>query len=264
MMGCQDTTEISEQETNEAVTIIESVFAQSSIDVGNATSTTTSSFGRGGYGFGFGFGDCIGVTREDNEGGYPKTITIDYGVDCTYNDVTKSGKLVITVTGSRNETGTQWIVDYDQFTVNGYLFSGTEIFTNTGGGAYTISMTDGKIVTPEGEEITWVHDKVRNQIAGTSTEERNDDGFETIGTSYGISTEGFVYQREITSPLITYGSCFWVMSGVVESTVGEVSYTIDFGDGTCDNIATRTENGVTEEFTMDFRMKKFRRGKAHD
>ncbi|MEP2669751.1 MAG: hypothetical protein ABJH04_12185 [Cyclobacteriaceae bacterium] len=262
MMSCEDATEISEQgtETTEVVAFVESVFAQSSIDVDDVVTSNTSSSGRGGHGSCFGFSDCLEVTKVDTDGGYPKTITMDYGDGCTSNEVTKSGLIVVTVTGSRHEAGSQRVVTYEDYSVNGYVFNGTEVFTYNGNKAYTVTMTDGTIVTPEGEEITWVHDKVRTQIAGADTEDHDDDGYETTGTSNGVSKDGVFYEREITSPLITYASCFWIMSGVVENTVGDVSYTIDFGDGTCDDVATRTEDGVTEEFTIDFKMKKFRRG----
>lgn len=262
MMGCEDTTGISEQEaeTSEAVAFVESVFAQSSIDVDNAVTNTTSNSGRGGHGSCFGFSGCMVVTKEDTDGGYPKTITLDYGEGCTSNEVTKSGKIVTTVTGSKKETGSQRIVNYDNYSVNGYVFNGTETYTYNGNGTYAVAMINGTIVTPDGEEITWLHDKVRTQIAGANTEDHDDDGFETTGTSNGVSKEGVFYQREITSPLVTYASCFWIMSGVVENTVGDVTYTIDFGDGTCDDVATRTQDGVTEEFTLDFKMKKSRRG----
>ena len=46
------------------------------------------------------------------------------------------------------------------------------------------------------------------------------------------------------------------MQGIVQKTVGDSVSTYDFGDGTCDNLAVITENGVSEEIEMNFRPKR--------
>ncbi len=249
-------------EFTEAVTFAENVFAQSASDLddtevsfsGSASSRFRPPFRRG-------FGECVTTESEGEAGEFPRVVTLTFDGGCEVQGVTKSGTLIITLTGARDEIGTQRIMEYQDFTVNGYVLNGTEVFTHNGNRTFSVSLEDGTIVTPDGESITWYHEKERIQVEGQDTEDTQDDVFETTGTSNGVSRNGSFYTREITSPLVSSRDCFWITSGVVESNVdGDIVIT-DFGDGTCDDIAIRTENGESEEITMDFRMKKgFRKG----
>ena len=63
--------------------------------------------------------------------------------------------------------------------------------------------------------------------------------------------------KEIVEPIILTKDCFWITQGVIETTIGDMTTSVDFGDGTCDNIAIRTdETGEEEEFTMEMRIRK--------
>lgn len=60
------------------------------------------------------------------------------------------------------------------------------------------------------------------------------------------------YVKVIINPLIKKDDCKFIVAGTIEYRKGDqVIAVVDFGDGTCDNIATKTVDGVTYEFEMD-------------
>ena len=248
-----------DQELLEETAFAENVFAQLDADVEDAIPVDGLSSGRHGfYGFGFGFGNCMTrtvATPEDAD--YPKVITIEYDGECTSNNgVVKSGKIIITLTGHPSEAGSQRIVTFEDFMVNGNLIEGTQTITFDGGGHYMCKLIDGKITTSDGNVIIRESTRTRTQIAGQDTEDRSDDVFEITGSVTGETTDGLSYKKEIIEPLIVSRDCFWITQGIIETTIGDVVYTINFGDGTCDNITTKIEDGVEEQITMDMHIRK--------
>jgi len=270
-VGCdkEEATIISE-ELLEETAFAENLFAQLSVDIDDAVPFEGISSGRHGFwGFGFGFGNCMTRTVDTPEDAdYPKTITIEYDGDCSsgFFGVVKSGKIIITLTGPPFEEGSERIVTFENFTVNGNLIEGTKTFTYKGKGQYSCSLENGKITTSDGDVIIRESTRTKTLVAGGETEDRSDDVYEVTGTVTGETSDGSSYKKEITEPLVISRDCFWITQGVIVTTIGDASITIDFGDGTCDNIATRTdEEGNEEEITMDMRIHKmkFHKHKHH-
>jgi hypothetical protein len=64
------------------------------------------------------------------------------------------------------------------------------------------------------------------------------------------------YDKVIVNPIVKLEGCKFIVAGTIEFRKdGEVIATVDFGDGTCDNLATKTVNGETTEFKLDFKEK---------
>jgi hypothetical protein len=60
------------------------------------------------------------------------------------------------------------------------------------------------------------------------------------------------FEKVITKPLIKLDDCKYIVEGTIEFRKdGVVIAIIDFGDGTCDDIATKTVDGETTEFTLN-------------
>lgn len=60
------------------------------------------------------------------------------------------------------------------------------------------------------------------------------------------------YEKVIVNPIIKLDNCKFIVAGTIEFRKnGEVIATVDFGDGTCDNLATKTVDGVTSEFKLE-------------
>lgn len=60
------------------------------------------------------------------------------------------------------------------------------------------------------------------------------------------------YEKVITKPLVKIDACKFIVEGTIEYRMDNVVVAIiDFGNGECDNIATKTVDGETIEFTLD-------------
>ncbi len=57
--------------------------------------------------------------------GFPKTIVIDFGVSCTHNGITRSGKINIVLTDSVRKSGSQATMTFTNYFVNMYKVEGT-------------------------------------------------------------------------------------------------------------------------------------------
>ena len=264
-MSCDKNEATINQDLLEETSFAENVFAQLSSDVDDAIPFDAVSSGRGIFkGFGFGFGKCMTRTVESpEEGDFPKTITIEYDGECTsaFKDIAKSGKIIITLTGHPRDENSQRIVTFENFTVNGNEIRGTKTYTYKGNGQFECVLEDGKIITKSGDVILRESSKTRALIAGGETEEdRSDDVYEVTGIAIGKTSDGSEYKKEIIEPLSVQKDCFWITKGVIETTIGESTTSVNFGGGTCDNIAIRTdENGNEEEFQMEMRIRKMLR-----
>lgn len=256
MFSCSDTTE-SDLILVDDSEFSENVFTQISSDIDEAIIVVGSTNERTGIGNFSGFGGMGCVTRtvqKPDSTEFPKIIILTFGDNCRFSAVDKSGSIIITLTGPRREMGSQCIVTFENFTVNGNQIEGTKTYTYAGDHIWIMELTGGKITTSEGKVITREESRTRTQVQGKETEELSDDVFEITGSAYGTTAEGVEYSREITVPLVKNRECFWILSGVIETLAGDNSVTLDFGNGECDDKAVRTVNGDSEEIKMKYRM----------
>lgn len=264
--SCEKTDIATNQELLEETAFAENVFAQLSSDIDDALPIDGISSGRGIFkGFGFGFGKCMTRTVDSpDDTNFPKTITIEYDDECTsgFNEVVKSGKIIITLTGNPREEGSQRIVTFEDFTINGNQIQGTKTYTYNGNRQFTCTLENGQIITRNGDIILRESTKTRTLVAGEETDDRSDDVYEVTGMVLGEISDGTSYKKEIIESLVLSKDCFWITKGIVETTLGDAVTTVNFGDGTCDNLATRIdENGDEEEFTMEMKIRKMLRRK---
>ncbi len=70
------------------------------------------------------------------------------------------------------------------------------------------------------------------------------------------------YKRNIIKPLVKINGCDYIVEGKIEYIKnGAVVATVDFGDGECDDIATKTVDGVDHEIKLNKKGKKHKKGK---
>ena len=77
-----------------------------------------------------------------------------------------------------------------------------------------------------------------------------EDEFKSLEADFELKGDG-KYEKIITKPLVRLDDCRFIVEGTVEFYRGdELIVTIDFGDGVCDNIATKTVGDETTEFLL--------------
>jgi len=91
-------------------------------------------------------------------------------------------------------------------------------------------------------------------VQGKGTRTWGDNVFLITGNVTTTFKDGAVFTSKITAPLRREMACRFIVSGIVEISKGDRQGTLDFGDGTCDNMATfKNAEGVVTAFTLRHR-----------
>jgi hypothetical protein len=188
---------------------------------------------------------------------WPKTITVDFGAGCTgLYDNTRSGKIIIVVTGPRLTTGSKRTVTFDNYFFNGIKVEGTKVVENLGYNnnqnmVFSVKLTGGKLTLPNGSVIERSVDHQREWVAGFSTKNIWDDEVLITGTSSGVTVNGVAYTNTITTALHWKRVCKFIVSGVVKiEREGKDNIELNYGTGECDALATVTVGDETKEITL--------------
>lgn len=186
-----------------------------------------------------------------------KTITINYGEGCEGpQGRVRSGKIIITYTDRMYVPGSVITMTFENYFCDGKQIEGTRTRTNISESEndylrFRIQLENGKVTWEDGtfatREADWEISRIRtpNPI--------NDERIRT-GSASGVNREGLGYTVTITKAIIWRRGCLPMRRVMipVEGTKVRVledgsTCTIDYGDGTCDNIVTITKDGVTTE-----------------
>ena len=190
-------------------------------------------------------------------GSYPKTLTLDFGTGCTSADgIVRKGKIIYVFTGPILFPGDSATVTFDQYNVNGYGLQGAYLIANTSnntvGVQYTTQVTNGIITYPDASNYHYSHHRVITQTTGMSTPfDLSDDAFTISGNSSFSSSAGNSLVCNTTTPLVKTFVCPHISAGVIAFTYNQsLNGTIDFGNGTCDNIATLIVGNIHKTITL--------------
>ncbi len=202
----------------------------------------------------YGANQCPNVTFGSEDDTYPKTITLDYGESTTLrNGKELSGIIVIEITAPRNSAEYQRNITFDNFGVDTLLINGSAVVTiDREDEMFRTFTTDVEIMFDNGTTITRTSERTWQWIAGMDSElDQTDDVIEITGSATAVTPTGDTYTKEITEPLIRTRDCRYIVQGVVEITLNdELISSLDYGDGTCDNIAILTKDGETAEVDL--------------
>ena len=205
---------------------------------------------------------CPSVTFDRlPDSNWPKTVTIDYGTGCTgFYDNTRSGKIIITITGPRLEEGSVRTVTFDNYYINGIGVEGTKQVTNLGLNndgkmEFLVTLTGGKITLEDGQVIERSFERHRVWMAGKETPNIWDDEFQITGTTTGVNRKGTVYANTILTPVLLKRSCRFAVSGVIKLEIEGLTEPVelDYGDGECDATAVITMGGKSKEIILRYR-----------
>jgi len=203
----------------------------------------------------------VTINRTGTKDAPSGTITIDFGTGCTDpRKVTRSGKMLINYSGKRWMPNSYISLHLVNFHRNDAAIEGidslvTQISNDSLHLQFQSTLTGGKITFGDGKSITREHNLTREWIRSAVSPLY--DEWITLaylatvggsnGTASGLTKSGKAYTMKITKELVEKMTClaqkvFIPVSGVKTITVGS-EYTVDYGDGTCDNNVTVTVNG---------------------
>jgi hypothetical protein len=209
---------------------------------------------------------CATVTKDSTNTKDSGTITLTFNGDCTDDDGNvRKGKMIITwLNGRWYVPGSVHTIKLEGYSINGVGIEGTRTVTNISTTESPLTWTisgSHKSTWPDGTTAQRTVNKTRQWVR-SSTNPREDKIIisqtnPAVSAASGINRHGNTYSVSITTPLQYFASCGRRVKipvvGIKVVTVGNPStgsktYTVDFGDGTCDNKYTVTKDGVTKEF----------------
>ncbi|GAA3644058.1 hypothetical protein [Flavivirga jejuensis] len=218
---------------------------ESTTDVTGKTSSGKTKLGKGCKDRSGFFPDCA-VFEEVTEGDVTTT-TISFPDDCE----DRNGDIIsgtITIVKSTLDTDKSRTITFDVFTVNGYVTNGTKTHEYTAENENGNPQIEGSVnITIETDEgtITKAGTRLVEVTAGSDTDTHKDDE-KTITGSYSFTdAEENTKTVEITTALIKPAACKYIAEGIKEYTEAGETSILDYGDGTCDNLATLTEADET-------------------
>lgn len=190
-----------------------------------------------------------------------KTITVDFGTtNCTCNDGrARRGVLQLTFTGKYRDSLTVITVKPINYFVNDNQVTGSKTITNKGHNAanhlvYEINSNLQILKAANTGTISWQSTRTREWTAGEGTPSWNDDMYSITGSAFGTTDNGNPFSSIIISPLIrnmSFACRRHFTQGVIEHTPsGKLTRLIDFGNGTCDNIALVTIGSSSYTVTL--------------
>lgn len=220
--------------------------------------------------------------KDDGQGNY--TYTLDFGDGCNYYGEFMKGKLV--EKGSYSDNSFSSAVTYTNFGGSDWQVDGTYSYNGTW--EETVLPDNGTSMPAEEEDSIWLYSATYNFDAditeqwtyygypdsvevstgetivtvsyrANGSEKMDNNGYtvESQEESVSMST-GEAYTSQVDVPLFFDYSCedVWIFVRGVESgtyTYNDVTttYSINYGDGTCDNIITVTENGISEAIDLE-------------
>ena len=204
------------------------------------------------------YGRCASI--YDDEENKTKTITFDGNCEGKRGQ-RRSGSIIVTYSGKKDEVGSFRQVDFDNFYLNDVKIEGVRRYEIIGieeGVDKTIQMSleNGKMTYPD-ESFS---NRLKNITKIIVYE--NDKHFSTslTGNASGLDSSGSSFEMKITSTIIFLNTCLdqvnnrkgiIPVAGIKTYTKDNYEVIIDFGDGECDFLADITKEGITE--TIDLR-----------
>lgn len=209
---------------------------------------------------------CKTITYNPARNVYPHLTTVDFGSGCTGPDsVTRSGEKFITVYANWKKAPAGTLLSettFSNFWVDSVNVSGNiKVYLDSAAWPGPLAMkvvTNKTFTDKKGNTTTFSETAYWMQTAGDSTTKKSDNIYQITGSASGSEVLDGATVLTWTSmidpnhPVIKKGDCPNRSSGIENTTLtlsgGTVfNEVLDYGNGTCDNIATLTINGGTPQ-----------------
>ncbi|MGB5820488.1 MAG: hypothetical protein WBG90_13470 [Saonia sp.] len=188
--------------------------------------------------------DCYEADYGD--AGFSVTFT-----DCSIDDAASvNGTLAVTYTSG--EDSLSFTVSFDNFTVDGIVLNGTRSFSFNGlveQDAFVFTVTSDMDLTLE--DGTLISETGTKTFGFSLMDSLEDSGF-TIDGDWTVTLDDNTYMITVDTTLKGNFSCDYLHTGILQISKNGIEVSVDFGDGSCDNLATLIyPDGSMEEFSLD-------------
>lgn len=201
---------------------------------------------------------CATYTLTTTGGGYPKTLTLDFGADgcsASVDSIKRQGKIIYVFSGPLLTPGSAVTASFDHYFVNGYGLQGSIAITNTSnqdGFGFKLQISNGIFTFPDQTNFHYSANKTVQMSAGSNTPfNLLDDVYAITGNSNFSASDGTSLVSNVSTPLSKAFICPYISAGVISFVYNQgLTGTIDFGSGDCDNKATLNVGSISREFTL--------------
>jgi len=204
---------------------------------------------------------CVKVTATSTDPNrtFPMVVELDFGTGCTdAKGITRKGKITTTYSARMTTKDAVANATFENFYVNDVKIEGNLKVEQRGsagtGLIYKIDVTNGKVTLADGRNANWSSSSLLTQTDGNSTPfDPRDDAYRYSSTSSGnivVNSDTFDWSKRTTTDLEKENSCRYIQKGVIELTRGSRNYSLNFGDGACDNVAVLTVRGIPVTITL--------------
>jgi len=248
------------------------------------TSDEVGNYGTGIFGREYGLDTAqrcftVRIERPNAPRPFPVIVTITFPQSgCVGPDGrVRRGQMKTTYTDRLMVPGAESITTFLNYSVDSVTIGGTykvknivdpiqiTIFPPQYNHKWLVTVVGGRLGYPNGNIVEWNSTKTIQQIEGSHTPILRDDVFKITGNANGVTVRrtGMTgpsvstwWNSEIIEPLIRKNSCRWIVKGKIRTIRRNLSNTspwvavLDFGNGTCDNIATLNINGNVRTITL--------------
>ena len=199
--------------------------------------------------------DCPVVTVDKTA--IPQVVTIDFGTSCTGKDGKKrSGKIIVTSTSFKTFPSVR-DKSFDNYFVDGKKVEGSvtkTISKDQENNIRTAVIQENITITfPDGEGTAKRVANLTRQYQRNALFNPLDNKVVSWGTVEFTRISGVKVTKTITSgdPIVFKLACHHIVSGIVSfTTSNDREWSINYGDGACDNKATLTIGDKTKEITI--------------
>lgn len=192
---------------------------------------------------------------DSGKDAFPRTLGLDFGEGVEdRRKCMKKGEIIVEMTDEMTVVGAVRTTTFKDFSIKGRKITGTKTMTTISISAEgqpvfsveaNLKMTDKK-----GNVTSRILTGTNTWMAGFGDEDRFNDVFSIEGMAT-MERGNEMMTRTIKSPLIVDRSCDFIKEGIIVLEKNNTTSTIDFGDGTCDAIATVTKDGDTYEIDLE-------------
>lgn len=193
-----------------------------------------------------------GDTTSNSQGTFTDTVNLPV-IWLKYNNCvgpdgkTRNGIVKVSFTKKYNVIGCVATATLTNYSVNGVSCQGTLSITRNSSNAFTYNVTNGTF--SNNTFTTKFNYNTMVTIFDNGTPVVSDDYILVLGNAHGTNRENRTYDVYISESLKKSVNCPWISQGILSlAPTGLTSRIIDFGNGTCDDIASFTID--TQTFTI--------------
>ena len=203
----------------------------------------------------FNLPDCVTITVVAQQN--YREVTLDFGSEgCLVNGNILKG--VIALAYTRNPQAQEILITktYTDFYFNAkHIQGGNTILRqgqNDNGNPQFTKTTTITVIWPDGTTANRNGVKIREWVEGHGSGVWSDNVFEITGNWTTTFVNGNTHSYTVLTPLRREVICFYFVNGSIDVVRTNFSGVFDYGDGSCDNLATFTfSDGTVVDITLN-------------